>query len=548
VTLSRAHCAEDIGPECFTFSVLGNNTPLFTAAIRETDPTGIAQEINLPVAIRRRAFESAKVFNHTAKTRASDVYYGEDKSVAIWIRARRRDRSETAERELIPASRIIPADLSGWRYRPRHDRVAVDPVLGRMVFPPGQIPKDGVWVSYHYGFCADIGGGEYDRQLSQPDDAKVYRVGPREKFQTINAALRQWRKNDAANYPHAVIEIVDSGVYVEQINIHLRAGQSLQLRAANRKRPILRLLDWHTDQPDALTVEGERGSRFTLDGLLISGRSVRIEGEITQATIRHCTLVPGWMIDRHCEPHRPAEPSLELLCPHARVDIEKSILGSIQVHPLMTSANAGNAYKTGSKAKSPAAESGCYGIGYGFRVDPICVDISDSIVDATNTEGEAIGAPGCIVAHARLTIERSTVFGQVQAHSIDLAENSIFDGKITVARSQHGCMRFCYVTPGSRTPKRYQCQPDLATKGRTGEEKTSEETRVKPRFNGTRYGRPDYCQLADDCAEEITRGADDESEMGVFHDLYQPQRLANLRTRLDEFTPAGMDAAIIFLN
>src|SRR6185503_3980750 len=223
-------------------------------------------------------------------------------------------------------------------------------------------------------------------------------------------------------------------------------------------------------------------------------------------------------------------------------------LGSIQVHPLMQSAHQEEYPKSKSKAKSPAAESGCHGIGYGFRVDPICVHVSDSIVDATDSATEAIGAPGCIVAHARLTIKRSTVIGQVQVHAIDLAENSIFDGKVTVARSQQGCMRFCYVTPGSRTPPRYQCQPDLVTKGKTGDSKAAEETRVKPRFNSTRYGRPDYCQLADDCAPEITRGADDESEMGVFHDLYQPQRLANLRARLDEYSPAGMDAAIIFMN
>ena len=47
---------------------------------------------------------------------------------------------------------------------------------------------------------------------------------------------------------------------------------------------------------------------------------------------------------------------------------------------------------------------------------------------------------------------------------------------------------------------------------------------MRPRFNSTRYGSPTYCQLADDCADEITRGADDESEMGAFHDLFQPQR------------------------
>jgi hypothetical protein len=54
--------------------------------------------------------------------------------------------------------------------------------------------------------------------------------------------------------------------------------------------------------------------------------------------------------------------------------------------------------------------------------------------------------------------------------------------------------------------------------------------------------------LAATCAEEITRGADDESEMGVFHDLHQPQRAANLRARLDEYTPAGMEACIIYAS
>jgi len=328
----------------------------------------------------------------------------------------------------------------------------------------------------------------------------------------------------------------------------LHKNQSLHLRAANGKRPVIHLLDWHSDRPDALTIEGDEGSRITLDGLLISGRSVAIEGAVARVRITHCTLVPGWTIDSNSEPTRPAEPSLELRCPYARVEIEHSILGSIQVYPLNPNGPAYETHTYDANVTSVVAESGCYGIGYDFRVDPICLVISDSILDATDSTSEVIGASGCLVAHARLRIVRSTVFGQVQAHAIDLAENSIFEGKITVARSQQGCMRFCYVTPGSRTPRRYQCQPDLATKEKSGQEKINEETRVKPRFNSTRYGRPEYCQLADDCAAEITRGADDESEMGVFHDLYQPQRLANLRARLDEYSPAGMDAAIILMN
>ena len=71
---------------------------------------------------------------------------------------------------------------------------------------------------------------------------------------------------------------------------------------------------------------------------------------------------------------------------------------------------------------------------------------------------------------------------------------------------------------------------------------------MRPRFNSQRYGTPTYCQLAADCAAEIARGADDELEMGAFHDLFQPQRIANLRARLDEYTPAGMEAGIVVAN
>jgi len=36
--------------------------------------------------------------------------------------------------------------------------------------------------------------------------------------------------------------------------------------------------------------------------------------------------------------------------------------------------------------------------------------------------------------------------------------------------------------------------------------------------------------------------------MGAYHDLYQPQREANLQERLAEYTPAAMDVGIIFAN
>ncbi len=526
VTGTPAYCVEEAGPHCYTFSVLGADTPLFIKPEREKTPTHIADELNVPARIRRRAFEDSP-----------GDYYGEGKSLAIRV----------ADKP-VPMDSLQIADLSDWQYIPPHDRVAVDPVLGRIVFPPSQLPKKNVHVFYHYAFSADMGGGEYTRPVIEPPSRALYRVGHNERFKHIGDALNQWRSEKPQD---AVIEIADSGVYVEPISIVLEKHCSLQLRAANTFRPVIRLLDWQTDIPDALTVAVDTGSRFTLDGLLITGRSVHIraieeastpaDAEKKEAAaipskrvcpaevdIRHCTLVPGWGLHHDCQPNRPAEPSLELFNVRARVAIEHTILGSIQVNEDQV------------------------------HSEPIPIRLCDSLLDATSSGREAIGSPGRPVAHAVASFLRCTVFGIVEIHAIELAENSIFNDCVNVARRQLGCMRFCYVPFHCRTPRRFNCQPDLVARplleafsqGTISEMERDrrlqiERQRVMPQFTHRHYGMPGYGQLSDTCAIEIRRGAGDESEMGVFHDLYNPQREANLRARLDEYTPAGMEAGII---
>src|SRR6266705_1150237 len=228
------------------------------------------------------------------------------------------------------------------------------------------------------------------------------------------------------------------GLFSNQLTTN--SSESVKRRvasAASRQRPVTRLFDRRPDRTDALeltgasNVTGTSGSRFTLDGLLITGRGVRIEGELAEVTIRHCTLVPGWEIDEDCEPQWENEPSLELVNTDALVTIEHSILGSIRVD------------------ENEVTD------------DPIRIHIRESILDATSTKHIALGGVDEPVAHASLTIVRSTVFGRIRVHSIELAENSIFNNVVKVARSQVGCVRFCYVPDGSRTPRRYNCQPDL---------------------------------------------------------------------------------------
>jgi hypothetical protein len=596
---------EEVNPFCYTFSALSNDTQLFNNPQPTSGPLRPETEasLNFPGPIGLRAFEK-----HLAD------HYGMGKSIEIWTietptsrgteardethgthheqqKAQPPPRVEHLEHhkhhahheaephsgqqphsdsagaqggtkgmggqsdqgtggsqgagaqetkpklQFVAPDRIIAADLSEWKYRPAPGKVAVDPVRGRMVFPPGHEPE-AVVVSYYYGFSADMGGGEYHRPLLQPMISQLFRVGkqlgPSDGYTTLLDALKAWNdwKGQNPEPHHGIIEIVDNEVYTEQLaTIELEERESLQIRAANRTRPVIRLVDWRENLPDSLKVKGERGSRFTLDGLFITGRAVQIEGNVTGVHIRHSTLVPGWGLHNDCEPHRPAEPGLELFNEGECVTIEHSIIGSILVY------------------ENEVQE------------EPIRITISDSILDATSTERSALSEPEDGIAYAALTVARCTVFGQIRVHAIERAENSIFRGLITVARRQWGCTRFCYITPGSRTPRRYRCQPDLVEQAADAKKKAQaassqekkdykrhEEDRVRPVFNSTRYGNPTYCQLALVCAVEITHGADDESEMGAFHDLYQPQRQANLRVRLDDYTPAGMEAGIIYVS
>ncbi len=551
-SVAPACCLEDEGPECYTFSVLGNDTQLFNNPQPESSPTRIVSELNVPAPIRRRRLLE----------RPAD-YYGANASLCLWA----PDWPAKGAAQPIPLSAIKVADLENWQYRAPNGSVVVDPERGRMVFPVRQLPKQGVTVFYQYGFSADLGGGEYERALSQPADAKMYIVGSGGDYPTIGSALEQWAadkqaaaaavpaattpasgiaagaaKSSARKTLSAVIEITDSGVYTEKMALQLSPYESLQIRAANGRRPTLRLLDYQTSQTDAVVISGGRSSRLTFDGLLVTGRGLQVvgpdpnqdsaapnPGDLCDLTIRHCTLVPGWGLRCNCDPTRPSEPSIEVTNSTARIKIEHSIVGSIQV-----SANEA-------------------------ATDPIELCLSDSLWDATADGLFALSGPAETMAHARLSISRCTVFGKILAHEIALAENCIFAGTACVARRQKGCVRFCYVPPDSRTPRRYECQPDLVrqavqdrhargqlTATELAAAIASEQSRVEPVFNSARYGMAAYGQLSDECATEISTGADDESEMGAFHDLYQPQRAANLLVRLNEYTPAGVNVGIIY--
>jgi hypothetical protein len=181
----------------------------------------------------------------------------------------------------------------------------------------------------------------------------------------------------------------------------------------------------------------------------------------------------------------------------------------------------GNAHLTVQVLRSVAPGVGLTGVpGLG---------LSDSILHA----GGEVTAAAVQAIEAHAEIESCTLLGTTAVRSL-AASNAILRGLVQVARRQQGCVRFSFLPLGSRAPRRYRCRPDAP--GST----------VAPRFTSLDLADAGFAQLAADCPETISAGADDEGEMGAFHLVQQHRRLANLTSQLDHYVRFGLEAGVFF--
>jgi hypothetical protein len=348
-------------------------------------------------------------------------------------------------------------------------------------------------VTYHYGFSDALGGGPYEREASftRIETEAPIKVGESETNKTLQAALAEWNDRGSGS---AVIEILDSRTYREAVGpCQIPAGSRLEIRAANEQRPFLLLTE-----PWVIEGTGEE-SRCELNGLLIAGRRLHATGLLDELKIRHCTLVPR------------RRPTVVVEALQADVLLERSIVGKVWTAPETR------------------------------------VEIQDSILDATSEDGPVYAGLHGTGLGGPLRISRSTVIGTVSTQELTLAENSLFLGQVTAQRRQQGCVRFSHVPLGSRTPRRHRCQPAVP-EGASAQEAQRLAALLSPRFTSLQYGNPGYCQLTVDTPREIRRGAEDESEMGAFSSLRQPQREDGLRMRFEEYLRVGLEAGIFFVT
>lgn len=494
----------------FRFDVLGADAPLFAAPRTETEITHLAEPYDVPMPLGRRWLAE-----HLAS------YYASRLSIAL------ETQVGAAEPEPVERDRIRVCDLSDvsggadWAHAPTGTDVAIDPVLGRVYFGTA-LGADRALATYHQGIAVPVGAGTRTRlETDQPTPKLTVGGG-----QNIQAAL----DSIAAG---GTLEIGDSDRYGQVFTVKATAaaaGQpdtAVHVVAAEAARPFL-------DATGAVKLNLGPRTSVVLDGLLIAGGPLVIDevgdAETRTVTLRNCTLVPGQERTPDGHPKQPDRASLLVLDPFAVVVVERCVLGPI----VAVEGSQVTVRDSALDASTPDA------VAYGGRAASGGPRTAQTVSDQVVGDGTTAGGG--------LDLHESTVIGGIHCTQLD-ASNSLLVARLPLGdprlaaiharRRQVGCVRFSYLPEGSRTGTKYRCQPDPKDPPET-------QNAATPRFTSLLFGDPAYLQLAAQTPDAIRRGADDESEMGVTHLIFGPQRESNLLLRLDEYLRFGLEAGFFY--
>jgi len=507
---------------------LGQDVQLFNRPASETEIEHLATEPDVAAALRRRPL-------HEDLDELREALVAGRMPQPRWFGDRSPIRVFRAETPADPVIEVPPEQLEvchlgdlagppGWR-RPDPGFVSVDPVLGRVAFPDGDVPAT-VLVSTAYGFSGDVGAGPYDRSESVAallDRPIEWQVGvsrdvapvPDTIFPTLGEAVAAW--NAQPDGTVGLIAVMESHVFDETLTganrVVVGEGSSLAIVAADwpelpvpgglpgqlgRQTGRIAPLGVRPALLGDLEVRGSAAGgspapgTVAVDGLLASG-SIEITtttGRLGRLTVAHSTLVGGI----HSTGTNDA----------LAVLVERSLLGQVKL-----------------------------------SVSVPTLSIADSVVDIGGGTGSVIDARG-----AAVELDGVTVFGRSRVRQVE-ASDAIFTDALVADRTQVGCVRYSSLAPQSVTPRRFRCQPDTALADNPDADADAVRARTAPSFTSESPGDPGYGQLGRRCPSEITTGAADGSEMGAFGFLRSPQREANLLASLDEYLRFGLDAALI---
>jgi|GEM_PF-3775812 len=501
--------------------------PFFNVARTDADIDLRAREADLPVLLRPRPLadelRARRLAMQGGEIPAEDYFRSAQPAFGIevqnvaggaWLRIG-PEEMRIVNLAGAPAALVRPASAIPARDGGGSAKLLVDPRLGRIAVPQAIAIPVAIRTNHHLGFGAEIGAGPFDRNGELR--AMIETIGggsavswqasvmkdradlPTENlFGTVGAAIAAWNALPAGPRVGLIL-IEDSARHdlgVATLTVNLKAGSGLIIAAGrwpfDGAEPLadrIGRFEASALRPHVagkLSIKGAvGGARFGMSGLIQTGIFRILAGNLTRFIAAHCTFTAGSPLNV------AANRELAMAFDHC-------LCGPIALVPEIPE-----------------------------------LAIESSIVHA-GASGIAIAAQG-----ARATIQSSSLFGRVDPIREIWASSSLFTGVVMARRTQAGCMRFCYLPRGSRVPRRYRCQPELAVKA------GAQPNRVKPHLMSLERASPWYGQLHPLTHPALRSGGEDGGEIGAFRSPSSALLEANVDATFDEYLRLGMAAGML---
>jgi hypothetical protein len=510
--------ARQVAPGRWTVDPLGHETPLFAVPTTETQIEHLAAESDLPVPLRPRRLLA--ILSAARGAGASDqplpIEIVVDDDPPLEVSRVRVCGLEDLERD------VVGDVVDGWQ-------VMVDAVIGVLHPYLDGAPADpeSITISYSYGSMADVGAGPYDRSeihetsLEVDPYSGISTAGGRDVIAQIQvvaagtvpgavdtiveglaATDASWAAVQSTAGATSVLSIGDSATYAEDLAVSLPESTRLVLVAATWDARVLANGDVLAAVPGVYNTEGVRpsiigdlvvtgatGSSLAVDGIVLDGDLVVAPGALGSLSVSQCTIRGHIRVESAPD---ATNQDLAVLVNRSRV----SGVDLVRTVPELT----------------------------------ICDSIVDPAADPDDPTAQAVEGAGL-----HLAVEGSTLRGAVDVRTLD-ASSTVFDGPARVEDRQVGCIRFSYIGPGSRVPRRFRCVPSGSGAGTSAG--VAGYVSVEP-------GSPSYLVLGAGCPASIREGSEGGADMGVHRHLERPLRVDAARRLLEPYVPVGLEIGIV---
>jgi hypothetical protein len=506
-------------PPCFTFDPTGRDIPLFAPSQRVAEAAAWGEhwvspdEWELPVAIRETLWQTVPENLYSASFSPQAFSVG-----------------------MLAGGSGAALPLA---------QLSIHPAKGRFSFVGG-VPEGALAVCYNFGLLGEIGAGGYDNailsELALPALTATIAGG---NVADLNNAFK-------AVTTDGTIEISDSVTYAGPTQtLTVPNGATVAVCALSEQRPVFR---WTGAAPQSWTIVGEAGTSgsptvLVLEGLLLQGADIVLQGAFDSVYLRMMTLDPGTSFEALALPHgQPQTPPpmfaaaidklplkpmmLSIEGTVTNLVLDRSITGPIRTSnggaiQQMTATDSiiqaipTHAVVTTGTLKNPTIfDAASLAASLKYQSNALAkIAVSSSAALATELETYAPGsAPSSaliaamIAAIAQFTpaqaeaawplaladlalgfeegtvsLSRCTVMGPTYTHRLQASE-SILDSLATVEDPQTGCVRFTAYATGSNLHQPYR-SVQVAAKAAL--------------FVSRSFGQPGYAQLRSDADSAI---------------------------------------------